>query len=383
MKRGLSNRDRVLAIPYTTERKGDLYVRVPYKDPSTGKWRSKEKKLAADATPEDAINLIAGIKNKLEINPAAFDGDRMLFDELLGQWLRAHPKAPKWYTEPLAFFNGRKIRSITYADVKRFREAREQVKRLIKNPSNRKEKIEHDRKPATINREVEILRGVLLFGVRHGWLERNPMVAGPSLIIKSEEDRRDRIPTPEEEARLLAVCVPPREHLRGLIMAALDTGLRRGALLSLTWPTVDWEKRLLKVPSGNRYKRRPKLIGLTDRLYCELRRIWESRECPTEGKIFNVVADFKRSYKTACRLAGVVGLQFRDLRHGFATSLMEANIPERLAMKVTGHTNPETHGIYTNVDERLARQVADALTKLHADRNAGGNDYPLATELPQ
>ena len=305
----------------------------------------------------------------------------MLFEELLAQYLRAHPKTPAWYKKPLVFFNGRKIRSITYADVKRFKESREQVKRLVRSPENRKEKIKIDRAPATIHRELEVLRSVLLFGVGHGWLERNPMAAGQTLIQKSEEDRRDRIPTPEEEVKLLAVCVPPREHLRGLIIAALDTGLRRSALLSLTWAAVDWERRLLKVPSGNRYKRRPKLIGLTDRLHDELRRIWEKNECTANGKIFNVVADFKRSYRTACRLAGVQGLQFRDLRHGFATSLMEANIPERLAMKISGHTNAETHGIYTNVDERLALQVADALNKLHSDRKAIGQSLPMESEL--
>ncbi|MDQ3012862.1 MAG: site-specific integrase [Acidobacteriota bacterium] len=387
MKKGLTNRDRVLALPYVHQKDERIYVRVPYQD-AYRKWKSKEKLLAMDATPDDAILAIAKIKNVLEMNPAAFDSDRMTFDELLTQYKRAYPKLPKWYEEPLSFFFGRKIRSLTYADVKRFKEVRDKVTRAIPDPDDKGKKIEIERKPATINREMETLRGVLLFAVRHGWLDRNPMTAGPMLIVKGEEDRRDRIPTLDEEARILAVCVAPRGHLKGLIIATADTGLRRSALLSLEWPMVDWERQLLSVPSGNRYKRRPKLLGITNRLFGELQRLWLKAERPTEGKVFKVVADFKRSYRTACRLADVQGLRFNDFRHKFATDLMEADISKELAMKVSGHSNADIHDIYTNVDARLARQVADALDKLHAGRQPGSSqpaldEYPLATELPQ
>ena len=52
MKKGLSNRDRVLALPYTIERGGDLYVRVPYQEPATGKWRDKSRKLLMMQRPK-------------------------------------------------------------------------------------------------------------------------------------------------------------------------------------------------------------------------------------------------------------------------------------------------------------------------------------------
>lgn len=361
------NRERLLALPYIHLRDGVPTARVPYSD-SEGKKRFKEKRLPDNATVEDAINLIASIKQEVGANPARLDGAKMTFDVLLAQYKRAH-KLPDWYETPLRFFDGRKIATITYADCLRFKEVRQQVTRMIPDPENRKQKLEVPRKPATVHRELEILRGVLLFAVRHGWLDRNPMSAGRPLIEKAAEERRDRLPTPEEESRLLAVCVPPREHLRGLIIATRDTGLRRSALQALEWSMVDWEQRLLKVPIGNRYKRRPRVIGLTHRLWFEFRALWESRDRPAAGAIFNAAKNFKRSFATACRLAGVTGLRFNDLRHGFATDLMEAGVNERLAMKIAGHSNSETHAIYTNVDERLALQVTDALNALHRMRN--------------
>jgi hypothetical protein len=51
--------------------------------------------------------------------------------------------------------------------------------------------------------------------------------------------------------------------------------------------------------------------------------------------------------------------------------MAEGGVEERLAMRAAGHTNLETHAIYTNIDKRLARTIADTLNKLHAKREKG------------
>jgi hypothetical protein len=49
-------------------------------------------------------------------------------------------------------------------------------------------------------------------------------------------------------------------------------------------------------------------------------------------------------------------------------------VEERIAMRSAGHVNAETHWIYTNVDKRLAKGIADKLDKLRAERekSSGG-----------
>lgn len=362
-------------IPYVHERDDRMFVRIPYR--VGDKWKTKERRVT---TVDEAMRVIHDLKEDLgRLGPEAFDGDKMSFDKLLHQYKLAHPDKPRWYLDPLAdYFGKRLIRSITYGDLRQFRAAREKIKSARDGA---------DRKPATINREVEQLRAVILFAVRHGWLRFNPFAAGPPLIAKSDEEQRVRVPTPAEEMAILAACVPPREHLRPLVIATRDTGLRRSALLAIEWQHVDLDAGLLFVPRArSAHKGRPKVIALTSRLKAEMTSLFGEGKEPGE-KVFGIVAargmveggqvdNFKRSWKTACRLAGVEGLRFNDFRHGFATDLMEAGVAERLAMKAGGHSNPATHAIYTNVDERLARQVATALDRLHAQR-AGD---PLATE---
>ncbi|TXH54190.1 MAG: site-specific integrase [Desulfurellales bacterium] len=356
-------------LPYTRIKQGKLYVVIPYR--VGDRWKQKAR-LARDQA--HALQVMAELRDELgRHGPSAFAGDRMLFHELLAEYRRAHPGTPDWYWRPmLEYFRERQIRSITYADLKQFRSQRAATPKRFSGEA---------RKAATVNRELEHLRAVLLYAMRHGWVRYNPFAAGPPLITKGEEEQRSRVPTPEEEERFLAQCVPPRAHLRPLVIATRDTGLRRSALLALTWEMVDFEGQLIRIPKGNLYKRRPAVIGCTDRLLGELRRLWEASEQDPAARVFGEVKGWKRSYATACRLAGIEGLRFNDWRHGFATDLMEANVPRHLAMKLSGHTQEATHEIYANIDDRLAIQAAAALDRLHASRTTRSAEPEPATGL--
>lgn len=380
-------RKKKSSLPYTRVRKGVTYICLQYKvgDQWKSKWRRYNSK-------EEYARILTELREELAMHGAkAFDGDKMTFAELLTEYRRAHPNLKEHYGDPMAeFFGSRKIRSITYADCYQYREARRQVvKRYTETDL---------RSIATVNRELEALRAVLLYALRHGWIKFNPLAAGPPLILTGEEERRDRVPTPEEEAAILAVCVSPREHLRPLIIATRDTGLRRGALLSLRFSDIDWDRKLIRVPApGNRYKKRPKAIGMTTRLLAEFRQLWEESNKDPNRKIFGwwhvkkgedgeeirtwrPVAGIKKAYATALKLAGVEDLRFTDWRHGYATDLMEAGVPQHLAMKLAGHTQAETHSIYANVDDRLALQAAARLDRLHAQRAGTEPDGPIAND---
>jgi len=113
---------------------------------------------------------------------------------------------------------------------------------------------------------------------------------------------------------------------------------------------------------------------MTARLQAEFSALWQKSDQKPESPIFGGIRDFKKSYAKACRLAGVQDLHAHDWRHGFATDLMEANVEEQLMMKATGHNNVETHHIYRNIDNRLARFIADSLDRLRAEREKASSD---------
>lgn len=366
--------------PYVIERPGHgLFVRVYYR--AHGKKKIKEKKISSI---RDAPKVLAKLRMELEqFGESVFEAERMLFEEAVRQYRLVKPDLADHNFGCLTYFQGRRIRSITYIDLVRFADERRKVphfgyqahmKRLerleaagLKLPPK---KVPRYRKPASINRELELLRTILLYAYRQGWILRNPFLAGPPLIVKSGEVLRDRIPTPEEEEKILAACEHSRRaHLRPYIIATRDTGLRLSALQELTWHCIDWNQKVIRPPANsNRYKSRPRAIGMTTRLYDELQALWQSADGDLDQMVLPKVGSFKRSWNTACRIAGIVGLRFNDLRHGFATDLMVAGISEHFAMRLAGHSNPEIHKIYTNIDQRMARQAAEALDQLHQNR---------------
>ena len=97
---------------------------------------------------------------------------------------------------------------------------------------------------ASINRAVGLLRHMMNWAVGREYLDRTPFRRGTEVLIRleREDNKRRRRLSEEEESSLLAVASP---SLRSMIIAALDTGMRRGEMLSLRFGDIDWKRQLI------------------------------------------------------------------------------------------------------------------------------------------
>jgi integrase len=206
---------------------------------------------------------------------------------------------------------------------------------------------------------LQILRAVLNFAVRQSWLIRSPFSLGESLISLAAETRRNRTLTREEEERLLAACTGKRAHLRSLLMAALDTGARKGELLNLRWQHVDFARNLITIEATKIESTR--YVAMTSRLREELTALRLQAPNDPDVPVFGLRDNFKKSFTTACKLAGVEGFRFHDARHCFATRLIEAGLSSDQARKLTGHQQAGTFDRYHNLTDEAAQQAAQAL----------------------
>jgi integrase len=252
-----------------------------------------------------------------------------------------------------AHFGAQRLDRITHADCDQFRLARLRTPTARGNP----------RTIATVNREIALLRRALNVACQQGWISQNPFQRGEPLIAAAAENRRTRILSRDEERRLLAACTGPRAHLYAVVVAALDTGCRKGELLNATWREVELAERTITVASHKGGRHSVRVVGLTERLHAIL--CARRAAANADDRVF-AVGDVKRAWASACRAAGLSELRFHDLRHTAATRLAEA-LPLAQVGNLLGHTQLTTTARYVNLGEDVRRRAVDALDAFNAE----------------
>jgi integrase len=107
---------------------------------------------------------------------------------------------------------------------------------------------------ASINRPLQALSSLL--HLAHEEWEVLPAV--PRLRLEKEPQGRIRWLEPDEEARLIQACqgITRTPELAAIVVLALETGLRKGELLGLTWDRVDLSRGVLRLEITKSGKRR-------------------------------------------------------------------------------------------------------------------------------
>jgi len=143
---------------------------------------------------------------------------------------------------------------------------------------------------------------------------------------------RTRWITAEEEDRLTATAA---KHLKPLIRLAVDTGGRRSELLGLDWQNVDLERRRITFVDTKNGEDRT--IRLCERAYETLLDLGPKKSGPVFTYGGKPIKGVKTAFGAACRKAGIKDFRFHDLRHTFASRLVQGGVPLYNVMHLTGH----------------------------------------------
>jgi integrase len=249
------------------------------------------------------------------------------------------------YRPPAAVqsFGDTPLQAITTDDIEAFRDARRAA----------------GLSPVTVNHDLKLLRKMINWGIRKGYLERSPFKIGTEAAITLEREipRDRRFEEDEDEARLLAAA---GEHLRGLVIAMLDTACRPGELLSLQWQDVNVARREFVVRAEKAKTRTARLVPISTRLLAVLEmrgQAPDGKDFPSDAYVFGDaigrrVKSVRTAWNRASTAAGLKGFQLRDLRHEAGSRFDEAGVPISYVSKILGHTNLSTTSRYLNIHRR-------------------------------
>lgn len=296
------------------------------------------------------------------------------------------------------YFDGVLLDDVTYEDLRRF------SNHLMQTPNIR------GRLPAvsTVNGYLSLLRRVFNVGIQLDWLDVNPFKRGQSLIHRSNEVKRNRMLTFEEE-RLLFDAIEPhfiettyirdgrkitqrkfvdRSYLKPLLICALDTAMRVGEIFNLEYQQIDIDARVIFLRGSSAEKTKTGTEGvvpMTERLaetfsaIIQVRPFWK-----TTDKLIRRF-HYKRAFRSACVEAGIPDLQVRDLRATAATRMVLAGAAESQVMKITRHKTMRIFiDHYTNVDVANAQLVGRNLDVFLADQTSKDevrDDNPNAPKI--
>lgn len=220
-------------------------------------------------------------------------------------------------------------------------------------------------KNATINRELTIVRSAVNFYNKHHDTQiRNPL-NGFKLF---EEDFMPRYLTPQECTRLLyhAKGYNGDDQLYHFINLLLNTGCRRGELLKLTWDKVHLDNQYLTVINSLSKNRKtihkplnPSAIKSLQYLKDGNPTDWVFHNKKTHQRRVNFQTDFKR----AVERANLGNLRIHDLRHTFASILIQQGTPIYHVMQLLGHSDIKTTQKYAHLASNTLQDVVKSLPR--------------------
>ena len=206
-------------------------------------------------------------------------------------------------------------------------------------------------KSISVQRELSCLRAILNKMHREGCLA----VVPPFPRLKKPKGR-SRWLTYDEEKRLLAVAAI---HIKPLIAVAVDTGGRRGELLGLDWRNVDLVRGAITFVDTKNGEDRT--VRLTDRARKVLADLGPKENGPVFTYFGKAIASVKTSFDKAKELAGIEGLRFHDLRHTFASRLVQQGVSLYEVMHLTGHKSFSMVQRYAHLAPDFQTQAIDKL----------------------
>jgi integrase len=285
--------------------------------------------------------------------------NRTTFNELLDAYVEK-VKDQKYYNSSVKYFIpilrehfGNKLLSeIGYKELEDFRDLRK------KTPTQ----YGTERSERTVNLEMGILRHIFGKGLKWRMVEKNPFDNADDLFYKVR-NRRERALTEEEVKRLVEACPP---YLKGIVITAIYTGLRKGDILNLRWRDIDLERGIIRLTEQKTGKTRN--IVLNNDMKILFHNLPVRSEYVFPGKDGKPFKDIKRSFQSAVKEAGIKQSKdrrekvvFHTLRHTCISLLTERGADTTMVRNYVAHASEDMTEHYTHLSEEYARKTAEIL----------------------
>lgn len=216
--------------------------------------------------------------------------------------------------------------------------------------------------PATCNRTLAVFKSICSLAGTHGLLPVGQSPCAGVLPFKIHT-LRERYLTPDEARRLMRELERSSRPEATAIRLLLLTGARKSEIIKARWEHIRLDLRLLIVPLSKSGK--PRHIPLSDEAITVIRSIQHQPGCPwlfpghAPGKPLSDIYVFWNKLR---RSLGLADVRIHDLRHTFASFLVNAGHSLYEVQKLLGHSDPRTTMRYAHLGQASLMAAAETVS---------------------
>ncbi|MDA8272614.1 MAG: site-specific integrase [Deltaproteobacteria bacterium] len=246
----------------------------------------------------------------------------------------------------LPIFQNKDIVSLTVTDIENYSLKRKlEILNASKNAGKREQEINY----RWINLEITTLRHFFNFCIKRNYIDKNPCAG----VKKLNELSRLKTLSDEDIDKLINGST--NKLTRDLITFLIYTGCRKGEALNLKWDDVDLQNDVIAIKgTKTKYDR---YIPISKPLKELLKGIEKKDDCLY---VFNKngakLGNFRKSFMTACRNAGLKHLRIHHSRHVFDSKMVMNGTSLYITGELLGHRT-------TQMTKRYSHLVPDTLKK--------------------
>lgn len=214
--------------------------------------------------------------------------------------------------------------------------------------------------PATADHHVVYLRRVLNLAVQWDLLDKNTLSNIPLMKV---DNRVERYLSDDETKKLVDVLTTDLAFGASYVLLfLLSTGARLNEAMQGKWEQVDLDKGLWRIPATNSKSKKSRSVPLNDSAKWVLDQLW------TKGKheyLFVNEATNKpfvtitRAWYRLREKAGIEKLRIHDLRHSFASYLVNGGRSLFEVQTLLGHSDPKVTMRYAHLSSKALLEAAN------------------------
>ncbi len=212
---------------------------------------------------------------------------------------------------------------------------------------------------STCNHYVKLLKQAFNLAIDWGMLETNPASRIP---LFREEGRENYLNDVELEQLLTVLRTDENRNVCQVVMFLLSTGARLNEALQATWSQIDRAHRVWRIPASNSKSKKVRSVPLNDSAIDVLDQL------NTEGHLEHLFVNrqgehYSNVHKIWGRLrrkAGLPHLRIHDLRHQYASFLVNSGRTLYEVQQILGHSDPSVTQRYAHLSTKSLQEAANS-----------------------